>query len=78
MLWAFSVHAKGLGMDQFKIKIAMWMVAGIIFWIAWAYALDGWRSYRLRADEKRRAAARPAVAVVPQDDLPKLPPAEAA
>ncbi|MCL4207243.1 MAG: hypothetical protein KJ000_32580 [Pirellulaceae bacterium] len=65
-------------MDQFKIRIAMLMVAGIIVWIAGAYALDGWRSYRLRAEEKRRAGARPTISVVPHDDRPQLPPAEAA
>jgi hypothetical protein len=65
-------------MDQFKIKIAMLAVVGIILWVAGAYALEGWRSYRLRADEKRRAAMRTTVSVAPQDDHPTLPPAEAA
>lgn len=69
---------KGMVMDQFKIKIAMLAVAGIIIWVGGAYVLEGWRSYRLRADEKRRMETRSAVSVMPHDDQPKLPPAEAA
>jgi hypothetical protein len=69
---------KGIVMDQFKIKVALLVVAGIIFWVAGAYFLEGWRSYRLRAEEKRRLETRSTVSVMPQDDQPKLPPAEAA
>ena len=65
-------------MDQFKIKIAILVVIGTIAWVAGAYVLEGWRSYRLRAEEKRRMEACSTVSVMPQDDQPKLPPAEAA
>jgi hypothetical protein len=65
-------------MDQFKIKIAILVVIGTVAWVAGAYVLEGWRSYRLRAEEKRRVETRTTVSVMPRDDQPKLPPAEAA
>jgi hypothetical protein len=65
-------------MDQFKIKIAILVVIGTVAWVAGAYVLEGWRSYRLRAEEKRRVETHATVSVMPPDDQPKLPPAEAA
>ncbi|MCH5372938.1 MAG: hypothetical protein JJ992_03100 [Planctomycetes bacterium] len=65
------------GMDQLKIDVAMLVVVGIIVWVGGAYALDGWRSHRLRSAVKQRQTPHAQDMTSTRDDQ-QAPPAEAA